>query len=192
MQCNTIQYNTITIQATHTFNYGDNTFFLQTHCGKYSEDFYRFQRHGLIHCYVSSGISAVKIPSLAHTNNGGQLDGYDFSTTSGKKASYYYALGQFNKLNSHGSGDLPYDLFYKDRFLLPFCLSADNTARGTGPNILNRTQPRSMSPSNDFFLYVRFEAPTQRVFRISVVYSQQRAFAIEHDRSTFKGYEPDQ
>ena len=156
------------------------------------EDFYRFQRWGLIHSYVSSGISTVKIPSLAHTNNGGQLEGYDFSTESGKKASYFYALGQFNKLNGQGSIDLPYDLFNSDKFLLPFCLSADNAARGNVPNILNRTQPRSMSPSNDFTLYVRFAKPTEYVFRVTVIYSQQRAIAIEHDRSTFKGYEPDQ
>ena len=141
---------------------------------------------------MSSGISTVKIPSLAHTNNGGQLEGYDFSTESGKKASYFYALGQFNKLNGQGSIDLPYDLFYSDKFLLPFCLSADNAARGNVPNILNRTQPRSMSPSNDFTLYLRFEKPTELVFRVSVIYSQQRAIAIKHDRSTFKGYEPDQ
>ena len=87
---------------------------------------------------------------------------------------------------------MPYDLFYKDKFLLPFCLSADNVARDNVPNILNRTQPRSMSPSNDFTLYVRFESLTTKVFRVSVIYSQQRALAVEHDRSTFKGYEPDQ
>ena len=49
-----------------------------------------------------------------------------------------------------------------------------------------------MSPSNDFTLYVRFQEPTTHVFRITIIYSQQRALAIEHDRSTFKGYEPDQ
>ena len=126
---------------------------LQTHCGRYSEDFYRFQRHGLIHSYVSSGISTVKIPSLAHTNNGGQLEGYDFSSESGKKASYFYALGQFNKLDGRGTNDLPYDLFYTDKFLLPFCLSADNAARGNVPNILNRTQPLNHLHKFRFFVF---------------------------------------
>ena len=46
-----------------------------THCGRYKEDFYHFERHDLIHAYVSGGISSVKIPSLPCSNNGGQLEG---------------------------------------------------------------------------------------------------------------------
>ena len=167
-------------------------FFFQTHCGRYQEDFYRFRRNDLIHTYVSSGVSAVKIPSLACSNNGGQLEGYDFSTTAGKKASYFYVLQQFGKLNAEGSASLPYELWLEDKFLLPFCLSANNNIGGANASLMNRTQPRSISPSNDFSIYLKFENPVQKVLRLTVIYSQLRSLAIEHDRTTFKGYEAEQ
>ena len=156
------------------------------------EDFYQFQRHGLVHTYVSSGVSAVKIPSLACSNNGGQLEGYDFSTDAGKKASYFYVLQQFGKLNEEGSSSLPYEHWLKDKFLLPFCLSANNNVGGANASLMNKTQPRSLSPSNDFSIFLKFGDPTEKVYRLTVVYSQLRALAIEHDRTTFKGYEAEQ
>ena len=168
------------------------TFCFQTHVGRYQEDFYRFQRNGLVHTYVSSGVSAVKIPSLAYSNNGGQLEGYDFSTDAGKKASYFYVLQQFGKLNEEGSASLPYNLWLEDKFLLPFCLSANNNVGGANAGLMNKTQPRSISPSNDFSIYCKFENPVQKVLRLTVVYSQLRSLAIEHDRTTFKGYEAEQ
>ena len=134
----------------------------------------------------------MKIPSLAYSNNGGQLEGYDFSTDASKKASYFYVLHQFGKFNKDGSGSLPYDLWLKDKFLLPFCLSANNNVGGANANLMNKTQPRSISPSNDFSIYVKFRNPTSGVLRLTVVYSQLRALAIEHDRTTFKGYEAEQ
>ena len=160
-----------------------------THCGNYKEEFLRFQRHDLIHTYITGTISSAKIPSLPCTNNGGQLEGYDFSTEDGKKASYWYALSQFGKLNNFK--EITYEHWYRDRFLLPFCLSAEHP-QGPGPALLNRIQPRSMSPDNQFSLYLKFNAPTDKVLRVVLVYSQLRAISFEHDRTTFRSYEVDQ
>lgn len=119
--------------------------------------------------------------------------GYDFSTTQGKKASYWYALSQFGKITARGTKDLPYNYWLTDRFLLPFCLSAENNLAGNpGPNLMNKIQPKSISPSNEFSLYLKFEEPTVTVLRAVIIYSQQRAIAIEHDRTSFKSYESDQ
>ena len=62
----------------------------------------------------------------------------------------------------------------------------------TGSNLMNRIQPKSISPSNVFNLYLKFNAPTTSVLRVVIVYSQQRAIAIEHDRTSTKSYESDQ
>ena len=160
-----------------------------THLGKYSQDNLQFNRNGLIHTYISSGISSVKIPSLPCGNNGGELEGYDFSTPQGLKASYWYVLSQLGKLDN--AKELPFEHWSKDRFLLPFCLSAE-TQYGTGPALLNKIQPKSISPSNQFSLYLKFDSPTTKVLRVVLIYSQQRALSIEHDRTTFRSYEVDQ
>ena len=117
--------------------------------------------------------------------------GYDFSTLQGKKASYWYALSQFGKINSRGSKDFPYNYWLSDKFLLPFCLSAENNMI-EAPTLLNNIQPKSISPTNQFHLYLKFQAPTVKVLRVVVLYSQLRSIAIEHDRTSFKGYEADQ
>ena len=77
---------------------------------------------------------------------------------------------------------------------MPFCLSAENDILGTNttPNLMNRIQPKSMSPSNEFNLYLKFDSPTEKVLRVVVVYSQLRAISIEHDRTSSKAYESDQ
>ena len=69
--------------------------------------FLRFQRHELTHCYVAAGLQ-VKLPSLPFPNNGGTLDGYDFSSETNKKAGYYYVLEQFHRLGPNGSEDFRY------------------------------------------------------------------------------------
>ena len=165
-----------------------------THCGRYAEEYYKYERHNLIHTYISGGVSSVKVPSLPCSNNGGQLEGYDFSTVQSRKASYWYVLSQFGKMNPRGSKDFPYDYWLTSRFLLPYCLSAENDILGSniGPKLMNTIQPKSISPSNEFNLYLKFEVPTDKVLRVVVVYSQLRAIAIEHDRTSSKAYESDQ
>ena len=51
---------------------------------------------------------------------------------------------------------------------------------------------RASLKTDSFISAASFQETTKVVLRITVIYSQQRALAIEHDRSTFKGYEPDQ
>lgn len=107
------------------------------------------------------------------------LPGFDFTTEERKRASYYYVLTQFNKLNRQGSKDLDYDSWLTNRFILPFSLSGENMPKN---DPAQKLEIKPIAPNNQFNLYLRFENPTQKVLRAVLIYSQLRSLAIESDR----------
>ena len=86
--------------------------------------------------------------------------GYDFSTDEKKKASYYYVLQQLNKMGDKGCHDFPFETWLSRYFILPFCLSAEESIPKTEDTVKIENKP--ISPTNDYTLYLKFKNPTTR------------------------------
>lgn len=149
----------------------------------------------LFYSYTSGlQVKSPSIPFVPHGQGGGELDGYNFETYESQLASYWYVLHSFNRLKKSNSNDFSFKTWFeKGRFILPFSLTGE--IKEESEQIEGNTNETILKPLNSgqsLQLYTRFEAPTTKVLRISVLITQFRSIAIEADRSTSRFFEVDQ
>ena len=96
-------------------------------------------------------------------------------------------MDTFGKLSKEGC-DLSYEAFYSSNFILPFAISAEPTYSFSS-DLKERIATKPMASNDKYELFVRFKNSHNYVIRVTVIYSQFRAFSMTYDRVTYKNFD---
>ena len=96
-------------------------------------------------------------------------------------------MDTFGKLSEAGC-DLSYESFYSSNFILPFAISAEPTYTFSN-DLKERIATKPIAANDKYELFVRFDEATTYVIRVTVIYSQFRAFSMTYDRVTYKNFD---